>query len=62
MDIGTVLWLLGICVTLIVGLIGLVYKIHDREIGLLRKSVHDLRNSLPDTIVKWMEFFRRSDK
>jgi hypothetical protein len=62
MDIATVLWLLGICVGVIVGLIAVVYKIHDTEISLLRKSVHDLRNTLPDTIVKWLEFFKKVGK
>lgn len=47
--------LIGFCGALL----AVLWGIHQFEIRALRKSVHDLRDTLPKVIVSWVEFVNK---
>lgn len=62
MDPENLRWIAGISLAIILALIAAIHANIMRELSSLRRSVHELRDKLPEIIVQWINLVKNRDK
>lgn len=60
MDAEWTRWVIGICIGLILTLIGVVFSFVIKELARQAKNIHELRDSIPQIVKQWVRFHLRS--